>query len=483
MVAPTRKEFDALAARVSTLEKKAAVTPTGTTGATGPTGSTGSTGPTGSPTGASGPGDGSDPNTLTTTEGVILQAPVATADKNGTFTLWAQPTATRDVAFTYLQLAVRGTGTQDLAKSPGTSLKAGQKYTLTGTWETASGQVSAWVAYSIDGTTWVDGPKATFTLPTRATPIVPSSTSGSVVKGRGVPKAGKSGLPFNRTVFRTTPQAAAQWEKDMGVKVDGFLYFTARQSWNDLKGRWGSGHKDWLDAGKLIIVTIPVAPESEGDQMNQRGANDAYRNQQMDLAKDWLNAGFNVPNAIFRLGWEMNGNWYKWSCNRPGGVDAYRKSIQNLVKNFRDAGMGNARYSQCWNQGPGQTSNGLEAFAGSEYIDVVGIDQYDMWDPSYNDAQWQTKLNKNPSAKFVAELAANEGIQWSWDEGAVTHGNGSMYGGDNPFFHQKQRETVDKYMDNNAWVNAYDDPGAPASLMHDFARNPKAKESYRKYFP
>lgn len=476
MAAPDRKEFDALAARVSALEAKAAVPVPA-----GPTGATGATGATGSPP---------KPQTITTDDGVVLQAPVATVAANATFTLWAQPAATRNVTFAALQLAVRGEGTRDLAHAPATTLKAGQKFTLTGTWSTASGPVTAYVAYSVNGSDWVEGPKTTFTLPKRATPapvittpVITTPGKDVVVPGRAVPKAGKSKLPFNRTVFRTTPQAAAQWGKDLGVEVDGFLYFTARQSWGDLRGRWGSGHKDWLDSGRLIVITMPVAPESEGDQMNLRGANDAYASAQKDLAKDWLNAGFNVPNAIFRIGWEPNGNWYRWSCNRPGGVEAYRQSIRNFVKNFRAAGMTQCRFNQCWNKGPGQSSTGLEAFAGADCIDVLGIDQYDMWGPSFSDAQWEEQMNKNPSARSVAELAAKEGISWSWDEGGPTHGNGSAYGGDNPFYIQKVRETCDRYTSNLAYFNTYDDKGAPDTLQHDLARNPKVKAAYLKYFP
>lgn len=482
-------ELAALAQRVSVLEARVGITgptgPTGSTGASGPTTgpTTGPTGSTGTPTGPTGAPLG--PVTLTAPKVVL----------NGSaYSLSALVRTTRTTTFTYLQIAVRGPGAIDMGFAPQTTIKAAGKKTLTGAVTSApTGDYTAYVAYSLDGTTWIDGPKTTFRVTSASAPVDPGTPGASGASGptpgdesEGGAGAGKvklvgaSGLGWNQLVFRTTPQAASDWGRDIGFNVDGFLYFVARGSWDQMRSLWGSGHRDWLESGRIIVITLPIAPESEGDQMNQRGADNAYRDQQRSLARWFADNGFNRWNAAFRIGWEMNGNWYKWSCNRPGGVDAYRRSIRNAVDNYRAGGLGQATMTQCWNKGPGQTSSGLEAFAGREYIDVLGIDQYDMWGPARNEQQWNDQLAKNPSAKTVAELAQRERIQWSWDEGGNTHGsNDRDYGGDNPYYWSAVAQTRRQYGSTMAWHNAYDERGAPATLRHDFASNPASKRQFQ----
>lgn len=459
-------ELDALASRVTRIETHLGITGP-TTGATGP-----GTGATGTPsTPPRGPLVPSAPKVKLTTTGYEISADVS---------------ATADVTLAHLQIAVRGPGASDTGFKPNTSLATGQLITLSGaspTYGVQAGQYTAWVAYSIDGTQWVDGPSVAFSVASAAGAADgpsgiqdPRPTTGTKAK---IVRVGRSGLPWNQLVFRNSPQAAEDWGKARGITVDGMLFFVARGNWQQMKSLWGSGHREWLESGRIIVVTMPVAPESEGDAMNSKGANNAYKSQQRDLAKWYADQGFNRPNGVFRTGWEMNGNWYKWSCNRPGGVEAYRQSIRNYVDNMRAGGLTRSTFTQCWNKGPGQTSNGLEAFAGSQWIDVVGIDQYDMWGPSRNAAQWANEQNKNPSSKWVAELAAKEGIQWSWDEGGNTHGGAAM-GGDNPYYWDAVRETLIKYGSNCAWHNTYDERGAPATLKHDFASNPQSSTRFAK---
>ncbi len=396
------------------------------------------------------------------------------------YVLDAVATATKDATLTYFQLAVRGPGASDVGHKPGTVVKAGKTYPLSGSSLRAkAGDYEAWVAYSLDGVTWFDGPKATFTITQEAVEKDKAERAANAGKRR-VPLVGASGLGFNSIVFRQDPSGAEQFGKWRGVPVDGLLWFTTREQWGDFRAYW-DGKADYLASGKLVVTSMPHAPNSEGANMNSKGANDAYRDAQRDFGK-WLAAsGLNVPNHAIRVDWECNGDWYHWSANRPGGASALREAIKNFVINVRAGGATQVKFDLCFNKGPSQAGADYSIFPGAEYIDVIAVDQYDMWGPSYTDEQWSTEVRKTPALANLAAFALEQGIMWALDEGGNTHGDQNQ-GGDNPFYWQKMMTFIQNNITNCAWHDTYDHAGAPASLAHDFAQNPKAAATYKGLF-
>jgi hypothetical protein len=431
----TRNEFDALAARVAALE-------------------------------------GVKPPSTPVTD-VWVSPPTVTVD-GATYTVEATIKSATAVKLTYLQLAVRGPGATDLALSPNTQLAADQTKTLKGSGRGQNGSYTAYLAFSKDGQTWVDGPKATFTVAGLPVDTTPPPSTGP----RKVPLVNKSGLGFNSLVFRQTREEMLEFGRRRGVPMDGLLYFTPRQNWQDLRYH-PNGQRQMLEEGLIVVTSYPHAPESEGDAMNQRGANDGYKTQQRELGKWLADNGYNRPNHVQRIDWEANGNWYKWSANRPGGPAALREAIKNCVNNLRAGGLTKTPFDLCYNKGPNQSGAAFEFFPGPEWIDIIGIDQYDMWSPSFNQSDWEREMAKGPSARICAELAKKHGIMWSWDEGGNTHGDRNQ-GGDNPFYWEMRRKEIARNIANLAYDVTYDHPGAPATLRHDFATNPKSWPVYKR---
>lgn len=419
-----------------------------------------------------------------------IQLSAVTANISGTsYTLSAVATSSADVQVKYLQIAVRGQRAGDVGFSPNTTLRAGIPQQLTGT-AGGRGTFEAYLAYSLDGSAWVDGPKTRFSVPVRsATPDdttpAPSTPPTQPVPSpapsgqRLIPVVGRSGIGFNSLVFRQTPKDADAFGTKRDVPVDGFLWFTGRGRWDDFRWGYDRGYREWLGQGRLIVTSMPHAPESEGNEMNQRGANNAYVDQQRALGKYLADAGMNSPTFVVRVDWESNGNWYRWSADRPGGAAALRQAIANYVTNLRAGGLTKARFDLCWNKGPSHAGADFEVFPGAEFIDVVAIDQYDMWSPARSDSDWQREMNKPPSITAVANFAREKGIMWAIDEGGNTHG-GQNQGGDNPFYWGAVFKTIQANLDTCAWHNTYDEAGAPASLRHDFDSNPSSFEAYRK---
>jgi hypothetical protein len=256
------------------------------------------------------------------------------------------------------------------------------------------------------------------------------------------------------------------------------LWFTSRGSWNDLRSGFGS-FKDWIDAKRLIVTSLPHAPESEGDQMNQIGADNGYASAQRALGGALTAMGLNSPYMNFRVDWESNGNWYHWSSDRPGGAQASRDAIKNFVINMRAGGLTKANFTMCFNKGPSQSGHDFDTFPGAEYIASVGVDQYDMWNPAFDSGQWAGELAKSPSVRSVADFADAHQIMWSLDEGGNTHGGGNAYGGDNPYYWEAMDASIRARIGTCAWHNTYDEVGAPATLHHDFDSNPQSFVRYK----
>jgi hypothetical protein len=315
---------------------------------------------------------------------------------------------------------------------------------------------------------------ATVTATPTSPPVV-VTPAGS----RRVALVGRSGLRFNSIVF--APDISAAGAAAFGVKrgrpMDGLMFFTPRQSWSDLRA-FHSSHRAFVEAGNLLVVRLPHAPEPEGSAMNQKGADDAYRTQQRDFGAWLASAGFNVPNFALSVDWECNGDWYAWSANRPGGASALRVAIRNFVTNVRAGGATRIPYAMCFNKGPSQAGADFSVFPGSEFIDVIGVDQYDMWQAATTSQQWATEINRSPALGTVRTFAESRGIQWSLDEGGNSWDPQSG-GRDNPAYWGFLWDTLNTGAASMAWHCTYIHPGAPSSLRHDFGSNPRSWETYR----
>jgi fibronectin type III domain protein/glycosyl hydrolase family 26 len=332
-----------------------------------------------------------------------------------------------------------------------------------------------------DGTE--DRTTADITTPPEPTPATPPPTTG-----RRIPLAGKSGLGYNSILFQggtaDLPRLQAFGTRRGNVPMDGGLTFVPRDSWESLANpEYLKAARKIIDDGGLVVFSIPHAPESEGDQMNSRGAaSNLYATSQKALGKTYAAAGLNNNRFVIRLNWEFNGSWYPWSANRGGGPANLKASIRNAVANLRAGGITNARFSLSVNGDKSQSGADLkDVFPGSAYIDNVGIDVYDHWYPTRTQAEWDAKAKRTEGIQTVIDFARANGVTWSVDEAGNAHGdNPKNFGGDNPAFYRFLYATVRANARDCGWVTTYDHEGSPNTLMHDFARNPLSWAEYLK---
>jgi hypothetical protein len=297
--------------------------------------------------------------------------------------------------------------------------------------------------------------------------------------GRSVPLVGYSGLLFNSVVFLpdTSGQGATNFGTLRNRRVDGILTFSPRQTWEDFRFRMPD-HLAWVQAGNLLITSQPHAPNQEGTAMNQRGADNAYQAQQRAYGAWLASTGFNLPNHVIRLNWECNGDWYHWSI-KNGGAGVFKRAYQNCVTNIRAGGGTKVKFNLCFNKGPSQAGADYAAFPGAEFCDVIGIDDYDWWDATYDAGDRVGNENKTPGLQNARDFAVANGIMWSWDEGGNIHI--SPGGFDNPAYWQYGWDFCtdpDNYP-HCAWHNTYNQDGAPDTLHHSFSFNPTSFAYYR----
>lgn len=295
---------------------------------------------------------------------------------------------------------------------------------------------------------------------------------------RRIPHPGKSGLPFPSLQFNGGYSVAAL-ERDgqaRGRQFDGLMYFSERNSWDRMMV-FPAEHRAFLAAGNLVVVRIPIAPESEGDAMNSKGAQDAYRDRQRQLGAAWAKAGGNTDYLLVSLAWEFNGDWYKWSA-KNGGPAVLKKAVENCITNLREGGLDKVNFDMCPNKGPSQSGSDFACIPGPEFVDSVLVDHYDFWGPIRNEAEYQTEMRRSPSFRANRDFARSRGQMWGLAEGGNCHHPAGA--GDNPTYWRYIR---DFFMDSNnakdcAAHITYNHAGAPASLAHHWAANPKSYTYY-----
>jgi len=267
-----------------------------------------------------------------------------------------------------------------------------------------------------------------------ASASVPIASPGAPV-GPGVPGVGRnrSGLPWASGVYARGqgPVGVAGFARWRGRANDVVVDWPARQSWADIVNP-GWLYQTWAGTPETKVFGVAPIPEGDPSATMADCAAGAYN------AK-WRQYGVNIKAAglaegtIIRLGWEFNGNWYKWQASNPGQFAACWRQI---VGNVEGVAPG-LRWDWNVNRGRGQSvADARLAYPGDAYVDIVGVDSYDAWPGARNEAGWQQQYGAEFGLKFWADFAAAHGKQlsvaeWGNYPGPATVGQS---GGDNPFY-------------------------------------------------
>ncbi|GAB6898181.1 fibronectin type III domain-containing protein [Kineosporia succinea] len=286
---------------------------------------------------------------------------------------------------------------------------------------------------------------------------------------------GRSKTGTNVIVFgpQTLTELTA-WERKYGVQVDGLLTY----AWRETEERF-LNEQFWRQAGEIaatgrvVVISLPWAPESEGSGMNAKAAKGGYVALHRKIAALILKYGLNRENVVLRLCWEYNGVWYAWSTTN-GGAALFKAAWLVTVTTFRAAGITKPLWAQTANKGP-QTANrvtGADVFVPGA-TNIVGLDHYNFWPPQNDDAGWAAAVAQVPGLTSQRALASVMGAQWSVDETGPANPASKDYGGDGAGFARRMVDYIRKNKGAGlAYFTIYDHEGAPKELNHTIDANP-----------
>lgn len=205
---------------------------------------------------------------------------------------------------------------------------------------------------------------------------------------------------------RPQPQIAVyRWANGTG-NVDAFAEWLGRdlvwgedfagsESWSNVAWPtwWLEAWSEWArkQPERRLIFGVPLLPgpwdgsgPTQGDSgvgepvSLEKGASGAYNHYYKTLAENLVK--HDLGNAILRLGWEFNGDWYTWRASKKEA--AFAEYWRQIVTTMR-AVPGADRLQFCWNPTLGyQQFPAEKAWPGDAFVDFIGVDVYDeAWLP------------------------------------------------------------------------------------------------------
>jgi hypothetical protein len=252
----------------------------------------------------------------------------------------------------------------------------------------------------------------------------PSNPMGVFV-GTGQGQAGSSALA---TTFKTATGANITMAQTFlpagaatGLGGYGWAYLTS----STCLSSWMSPYSG---TPYQMIIAIPMVC-LDGSSVPQNtlatGAAGSQNSYWTSIATNLIAEGFS--NAIIRLGWEQDGNWYPWGISVDAAYGGYSVAVAaghfaaywiQIVNTMR--AVNGANFKFCWGpagfSGTWLSQANLEAtYPGTSYVDYMTLDPYDeSWDGSIftggNPGNTCTVSQSN--ALFASLKTQTNGLNW-----------------------------------------------------------------------
>ncbi|MBF5080379.1 glycosyl hydrolase [Quadrisphaera sp. INWT6] len=261
-----------------------------------------------------------------------------------------------------------------------------------------------------------------------------------------------------------------------GQPLDVAVDATARGTWQDttspqwLLGKWSRS------SAPLVVLSVAMLPDDPSATMATcaSGEDDEHW---AELGRSVTAAGL-ADRLVVRLGWEMNGDWQKWSATDPDAFVACWRRAHDAVEAQAPA----VRWDWSVNRGEGQgLADARRAYPGDAYVDVVGVDSYDVFPAVVDEATWAEQLDGPYGLRFWAGFARDHGKAFAVPEWGLYPGPGNTgpNGGDNPLYVEKMQgffREVSGQLAYEAYFN--EDAGYNAGSLWGPAQNPRAAQAY-----
>lgn len=247
----------------------------------------------------------------------------------------------------------------------------------------------------------------TAVAPARALPQLCVIRGNACIKGcaNGVEQFGQwLGRPMSRV---TSFANGGSWQR--------IIYEATR------KARWL--HRD--GPGYPLNLGVTLLPGDDSSATLAAGAAGAYDQYFRQIAEALVAEG--QSNADLRLGWEFNGNWYRWKASAdPQAFVAYWRRIVDVMRS-----VPGEHFTFDWNPSLlGGAVNLESVYPGDAYVDYIGVDIFNDGSTSLAARQrWTNYLDKPQGLNWLSGFASRHGKPLTvpaWGTGEMSRGNGSL---------------------------------------------------------
>ncbi len=265
-----------------------------------------------------------------------------------------------------------------------------------------------------------------------------------------------------------------QWESWRGAPAAQALDFLADEDWSKIATPyWWVGNWSASTYKTRMVYSVPMLPQTSSSLAE--GATGAYDSYFRSLAQMLVENGQGA--VTIRLGWEFNGNWYRWRVD-TGGEANYAAYYRRVVTAMRSVAGATFKFDWCTNNGSvPATVNPELAYPGDAYVDFVSQDVYDQYWPATTDeaARWKGIVERPYGLNWLAGFAAAHGKRIGLPEWGIGYGNPTV-GGDSPAFIQHMYDWIAQH--DVAYSNYWEYEGA--QLMT--GANPLAAARFKALF-
>ncbi|WP_419815158.1 PEPxxWA-CTERM sorting domain-containing protein [Glacieibacterium sp.] len=214
----------------------------------------------------------------------------------------------------------------------------------------------------------------------------------------------------------------------LGRKPAGVVEFAENSDWTHMRDSINWAARSW-DGSYRMMQSVPMLMSTGTLAQGAAGQYD----QEFAKVAQMLIAN-KQSDAMIRIGWEFNGDWYRWgAASDPTSWVTYYQRIVTAMRS-----VPGQQFKFIWNPALGRQSIAADrVYPGDAYVDYIGLDVYNQsWRPQDVDpaTRWQGLVSQPYGLDWLSNFATlhDKAITLpEWGTGTRPDGHG---GGDDPLF-------------------------------------------------